>query len=353
MKNFLRYFHPEHFTKVSHQLIFFTVSFIIFLILLYKPFVEFHPNDKAPALHPINQQVLDAWGKQPVPVKTGMTITDIIKFDTIKSEFTINAIVWFIYDSTTISQETINKFEFSKGEFITKSEPRLSIIEGKTVLAQYTIRLQFGSLFDYVRFPLDDHQIFLYLTNPAVSAQEVIYVADPKDYIVANTITMAGWNIVGNTVSTGYLEIDLGSNKNIDQPFVHFTIDISKQDIRQLALILFPLLFLFFMGLFSFSVPNAEISVTMPIASIGGLFAYSFVIQTLAPSVGYLMLSDSLFLFFLVTTFIIFLVSALSAVSKNIISRRTLNNIEGITILLLYIAFVVYWYYLTHIKYFI
>lgn len=217
-------------------------------------------------------------------------------------------------------------------------------------MALYTIRMQFSTILDYARFPLDDHRIFLNLTNPAASAQELIYVAAPTDYVISENIYISAWQVVGHAVESGYAPVTLGKDTIMQQSKTVFALDLSKKDLRQLSLILLPLLFLFYLGLFTFSIKDITVAMTIPLASVAGLFAYSFVIQTLAPMVGYMMMSDYLFLFFLFSSFVVFFVKSLEAVPETMLSRRSLRRIEGLTILGLQILLIIVWYYLVDVR---
>lgn len=341
---------PDRFSHVTYQLFFLGITCATLIALLYRPVVEFHPVGKQPIIAPVTQELITQWNKKPVHVNVGMHITDFLKFDTIKNEFIINAFIWFTFDPRAISADIIDKFTFTKGDIVQKSHVTLKKISDAATLALYTVRIQFSTILDYSRFPLDDHRIFLNLTNQTATADELVYHADANDYIISQNIYVSGWDVVGHTVKSGYAIIPLGTDKKMLQTKTVFTMDLSKSDLRQLSLIMLPLLFLFYLGLFTFSIRDITVAMTLPLASISGLFAYSFVIQTLAPMVGYMMLSDYLFLFFLCSTFVIFLVKALAAVPEHLLSRYHLKVIEGLTIVGLQATLLIVWYFLVDVR---
>lgn len=349
MKQYLAYLDPQYYTSVLYQLCFVGVTCVALALFLYKPFVEFHPVGPSPHVTPVTSQVLADWKKEPVHVQVGLHITDFLRFDIVKNDFIINAFIWFAFDPKKISLEALEDFGFTKGEIIQKSKARVSQ-QQDTTIAQYAIRVQFATILDYERFPLDDHRIFLNLTHPSLTADMVMYESSPENYSISQNMYLSGWQLQGHTVTAGYSSIPLGKDMTVLQPRAIFALDISKQDMRQLALILFPLLFLFYLGILAFSIRDMTVNITLPIASISGLLAYSFVIQTLAPAVGYFMLSDYLFLFFLLSSFITFFVEALSAIPERILSKVTLERIEGTTIFLLHVGLVAVMYYLTDVK---
>ncbi|HZW60889.1 MAG TPA: hypothetical protein VFF04_01565 [Candidatus Babeliales bacterium] len=347
MKRIINILYPERYISVGHQLIFLIITCGILSALLYKPVVEFHPIGAQPNIKPASE--LTTQKKKPAQVNVGLHITDFLRFDTIRNDFMINAFIWFEFDPQIIKLETIEKFYFTKGDIVHKSDAMLTK-KGHSTIALYTIRVQFSTILDYARFPLDDHRLFLNLTNQAVSAEELIYIANPNDYVISENIYISAWQVVGHAVESGYAPVILGTDTTMLQSKTVFALDLSKKDLRQLSLILLPLLFLFYLGLFTFSIKDITVAMTIPLASVAGLFAYSFVIQTLAPMVGYMMMSDYLFLFFLFSSFIIFLIKSLEAVPETILSRKSLRRIEGLTIVILQILLIVVWYYLVDVR---
>jgi hypothetical protein len=309
----------------------------------------FNPSGPSPFVKPVTPEIIAQWGTAPARVKVGFNMNDFLLFDIVKNDFVMNAFIWFKFDPKEVSAETIDKFAFTKGDILKKSDARITTANGITTVF-YTIRVAFSSIVDYTRFPIDDHTLFLNLTNPAVTAEQLIYDVDHEGYVVAESLYLTGWNVVGHeTKSSGFSTINLGDNQTITQPKTVFSIDVSKQDLRQLALIFLPLLFLFYVGLLTFAIRDAAVAMTFPLASISGLFAYSFVIQTLAPAVGYFMISDYLFLFFLISSFIIFLVGSLTVIPEHIIAKKRVAQIEGMTVLILHLTLIGLWYYLTNI----
>jgi hypothetical protein len=344
MQHKLKYYlYPERYSNVIYQITFILITATLLSIQLHKFVCGFHPVGNEPRVVALTAQPIAGFAQQPYRVQVGMHITDFLRFDTIKNEFIINAFIWFLFDGSKVPLKTLEQFSFTKGEIIHKSEPHITK-QGALTSALYTIRLQFSTILDYARFPLDDHRIFLNLTNPNVSADQIIYEAAPNNYLLSQNIYISGWQVVGHKVTSGYAAVPLGDAPSLLQPKTIFSIDLSKGDLRQLSLIFLPLLFLFYLGLFAFSIADITIAMTLPLATVSGLLAYSFVIQTLAPAVGYMMISDYLFLFFLLSTFIILLIKALIALPEHILSKLTIRRIEGVTIVLLQIALIIVWH---------
>lgn len=337
----------EHLTSIPVQIILLVLSFIILALCLYKPITHFQPIDNKPAIETLENA---ASAPDLIRIRTGLTITDFLKFDAIKNEYQVNAIIWFTFDPQRVALEAIEKFSFTKGELVKKSDPIITkTVDGKTT-ALYNIRVQFITIPNYKRFPLDDHYLFLNVTNTAFSTTNAIFEVDENGFGLAENIYVPGWQLVEHSARAGFINAMIAPSATIMQPKASFAIGLSKQDYRQLLLIILPLLLIFYFGIFAFSIKDTVLAITLVLASVSGLMAYSFVMQTLSPQVGYLMLSDYMFLLFLGTIFIVFFVVALDATPEHILSKRALERIKGFAIIFLYAALILLWYYLTHIK---
>lgn len=336
----------EHIQSMPVQISLVLLSFICLALCLYKPIIQFQPIDNKPTLQiPTAQEVHNS-----VCIKTGMSITDFLKFDAIKNDYSINAIIWFVYNPAQITQESIDNFSFTKGDVLKKSDAKISNLPDGNTMAQYHVRVQFTTIPNYKRFPLDDHYLYLNVTNDTLNGEKVIFEVDAADYTLSPNLYAPGWAIAEHEARAGYAITHLSSTQTIKQPKVVFSIGLSKQDYRQLLLIILPLLLIFYFGIFAFSIKDIALAITLILASVSGLIAYSFVIQTLSPAVGYLMLSDYMFLLFLGIIFTIFFVTALNATPEHIVSRKTVEMIKGISIIVIYAALIGLWFYLTHMK---
>jgi hypothetical protein len=335
----------EHITSIPVQIALLIASFIILALCLYKPITQFQPIDSKPTIQtaPANQPGL-------ITIKTGLSITDFLKFDAIKNEYQVNAIIWFTFDPQQAPLDLIEKFSFTKGELVRKSDPVITKNADGTTSALYYIRVQFTTIPNYKRFPLDDHYLFLNVTNTALGSRNAVFEMANDGFTLAENIYVPGWQLVEHSARAGFATVMDAPGSTIMHPKASFAIGLSKQDYRQLLLIILPLLLIFYFGIFAFSIKDTVLAITLVLASVSGLMAYSFVMQTLSPQVGYLMLSDYMFLLFLGTIFIVFFVTALDATPEHILSKKAVARIKGFTIIGLYLALIILWYYLTHIK---
>lgn len=332
--------------SVPFQILLLILSFLLFIGFLYRPIVDFEPVNSQPAIFEAPVHFADT--KPAIPIKTGLAITDFLKFDVIKNEFEVNAIIWFIFNPQQVSQEMIEKFTFTKGDITYKSNPVVTQIDATTKKVLYFIRVRFSTIPNYRRFPLDDHYLFLNLINTQMLSEKIVFEVD--EYILSPNLYAAGWTIVHHESRAGFGKTEIGENQILVQPKVSFSIGLAKRDFRQLLIIMLPLLLIFYCGIFALSLKNIGESIALILASITGLTAYSFVIQTLSPSVGYLMLCDYMFLLFLAATFMIFFIIILDAAPEHILSKKALETTKAFAIIVIYVLILAAWYYLTNIK---
>ncbi len=279
--------------------------------MLYLSVITFDAADLTPPIKHNEQLQQGA-----APVKVGFVVTNMPKFDISTNEFTIDAIVWFEFNSTKLSLDTIDTFSFDRGKIDQKSDPVIAK-EGPIWLVRYRIRLEFSTPLDHRLFPLNDHTLYITLKNEHVSASKVSFSADPRAFYIDPTVQTDVWSIVGKRTESGFFEDRLGefTNWSLTYPAVVFSIDLAKQGLRKVFLIMLPMLILFILASCSFSLDPKEFSSSVLGLSTGtltGLIAYRFVIEAVEPNVGYFTFTDHVFNLFLLALFVIYLVNLLA-----------------------------------------
>lgn len=342
-------FNPSKFITVHYQVVLLVVTTLLLIGSLYHPMNDFYPVAQEPHVITITDDMMKKWTTPPTIVKTGLTITDFSKFDTLKNDFIAHVIIWFEYDPKKISQAEIDTFSFVRAEILKKSAPFIKHEADGAVFVQYYLTVQFATILDYHRFPLDDHSLYLTLINP-IEASKMLYSVDPADYRVVDSLDVTGWSIVNLSAKNGYEVDHLGKKYTAEYPKVVFSIDLSKHDERHLFMILLPLLFIFYFSMFALSIIDFMHAITVIVTTVSALIAYSFVLQSLSPDVGYFMVSDYFFLAFLFLIFIIFLIVLLTAPDHGH-TKEKIKKIRGLATPLLYGALVLVWYYLTNVLY--
>lgn len=313
-------------TTVTFQLILMAISSVILTALFTYTFYKFDTFEKLPYLetnYPQSSQV------KPNTIKTGLYIRDFSTFDIREGEFVFDGTIWFQFDPKEISLDNIKKFTFAKGKLEFISEPRLRK-EGVFDYVYFDIRLSFKNDLDNRHYPISDHAVYIILENRFFSANQVKFESNRSSLVFPKNFKVIGWNLHDYKVYSGFVneQVDLTNPKNkVSYPSVIFAIDLDNIDIEHLITLIFPLLLIFFLNVFTFSMnpfTYMQSIISISIGSIAAMIAYKFVIEKDAPNNDYFMVSDYLFYIFIAMVFIIFLfnidATKLSGRKKEIVS---------------------------------
>ena len=290
------------------------LSAAILSFLLYKASTTVRSQDNVPELHSLTPEKVESFGGSPAVVQVGLYIKDFTEFDMLTNKFTFSGILWFLFDPSIISLDTLSKFSFQKGQIIYQSPPNTRIVEGK-LLARYDIRVSLKTTLVYSLFPFESHVIHITLDNNAVTPGELVFESSNNNITVSPDVATTGWRLTETEANAGYsfaqLEKQPGEN-DVYHPRLVFSLEYAHTGLRQPLTILLPLILIFYMAIFSLAM-NREKSFTsilaLSTASVTALLAYRFVIENLAPKVGYFMLSDSIFFLLLIATCIVFFIN--------------------------------------------
>jgi hypothetical protein len=314
--------------------------------LLYYPTTVFSPADPAPEVQPLTPEAAKKIGisSKSITVETGMYIENFHEFDLTNNNFVITASIWFKFDPSVISLDTIGQFSFDKGDILSISKPDTKFID-KLLFAQYRIKLKFTTNLNHKTFPLNDHRIYLILTNKFISPKEIIFTASESGLTLSPNMIIAGWENVGHAVMTGYTQAQLerhDTKTTIYNPVVVFSIDFIRSGMRQIFVLVLPLFFVFFLALMTLSLDPAEFAgmrISLSIANISALIGYRFIIENISPKVGYFLLSDHIFNLFLALVFMVFFFHIATL-------KKAPAFLRGMYLILLHVIFLSVLYYL-------
>jgi len=285
-------------------------------------------------------------------VNTGLYVNNFSKFDMVKNDFEIDAVLWFEFDPKEITLEALGKCSFSKGSLsdeilLSQYSPYVEK-RGNRVFARYNIKLNFVSNLNYSMFPIDAHRLYITLNNKHFNdelGRNVVLKVRDENFIVANEVYTPGWQVVNKAVRYGHVEDSLNNDQgiNLNFPRVIFEIDFSNHSFKDIFLLIFPLLILFFMGLLTFAfISHREKGgqvrmrgLTLAASSISALVSYRFVIANLSPSADYFMFIDYIFNLILLCLFVIFIIQCLFLNKK--------FNYSGITLISFHVLFIASW----------
>ena len=317
-------------TKLQISLI--VISLFLLILMFYFPSLKFNSKDPKPIIHPIKPI---ASKELIVEVETGLFIKNFSEFNVIENLFEINGIVWFEFNPHQISLDLIEQFSFEKGTIIKKSKPEIKIINEK-LLARYKIKVRFKTDLNYQYFPLEDHNLYLVLTNSHLNPKEIVLTSLNTDLTSAKNISTRDWQLINSEVNYGYIESLVDEEtplKNTAYPAACFNLFFTKIGIKNLLIIFIPLFVAFFLGLFSLMLEdiNKKGILSLSVGSLTLLVFNLSVIEKLTPKTSYFCLSDSIFTLILTSVFIMLLVNIA------VIKQTSIKIFEKIRLLKSYI----------------
>jgi len=335
-------------SKLPHQVIFLIISIITISILFVLPLKRFNTTDIKPEFLSLvqtkteEQKVLSA-----SEIKVGLFVTDFPLLDIVEGKFILDGILWFEFNPHAISLENIGNFTIEKGEILKKSEPKTKL-EKHLAFAQYQVRIEFKSDLDYRLFPIEDHRIFLMISNKTITPNEAIFTSYKTNLSISKNLHSVNWLNTGYNVDYGYTEAKLDKyspHKTTRSPIVLFAFDFKQNGFKALVFIFAPFFLIFFMACFSLLI-NIENGRAILSLSIGSFTLFTFalaVIQGLSPDVRYFTIADKIYsiLFlgiFLILLFNISLLRILSVKNQTKISFDKLK--KRLQIIRAYIFFI-------------
>ncbi len=237
-------------------------------------------------------------------VITGLHIAHFSEFDIAKNKFVMDGTIWFLFNPTEVSLDTIKKFNLFNGSILHISDA--AVIDHKdSKIAQFRIRIDFHTPLNYRLFPLDDHRINLIIYNRFLS-DDVVLQSNKNDITFSESMFLPGWKIVRHNIRTGIKKLILERNNekysDLQQEAI-ISFDCERTDPSIMINILLTLLLMLFLSMLTFS--SDEDSVLIVTVGIVALIGYRSVMQTMAPpQVSYFIYSDYMYLFALVSVII-------------------------------------------------
>lgn len=293
------------------MLLYMFVIFILFFLQTANGLLKFNASEPIPAIsHNVPDNKLP-FGNGVAVVKSGLFIKNFLEFSEKTSTFELDGIIWFQFNPTIISLDDIAHFRFVNGTIVSKTLLNTRLL-GDQLLANYDVRVKFGSTLNDQYFPLNDHRIYLILKNDQLTPEEIHFEVDMTALGIAQNVKPSGWRPVEFEVWPGYLtnQLDQGVQKKlISYPSIVFGLSFAQRSANSVMIVLAPIFILFLFGLLSLLIQNQPtLQFSTSIGSLTGLLVYRFVIQTVIPIVGYFTLTDYMYLIFIVSIFIILII---------------------------------------------
>lgn len=289
-------------------------------------------------------------------VNVGFHINNFWKFDVNNNDFVVDAVLWFSFNPGNVSMDVIDKFEIENAEIIKQTGPILRMV-GDKLFAYYYLRIQFKSLIDYRNFPLDDHRLFIIITNKTI-AKEFLYTADKESFSKQPFFHyLKDYKLIGYNARFGYQNLPLhfwDQRREVSYPAVVFSLDFKKSGFGDILVVFAPLFLMFFFGIMSLilDIVYETTIVSLSLGSLSALVLYRFILQGVSPAGAGFTTSDKSYFIVLVLSFFVFIAEiGLLGYAKNDSARnKRANMIRKVLLLVILITIVAFMYHLLPTK---
>lgn len=270
------------------------IIFTILYLLIFFYWQHDHMPSSDPIPQPLNISEKDAAIASNVEI--GLYINNFPTFSFEKSNFVVDAILWFKFPRGAESLKTLESFSLANlllngnSQCINISKPIIRLIDGQ-VFATYAFLANFTGHFNQKNFPLGDHTLSIVIQNKTASPYELNFTSKDENLILNKENLEIEWTPYKTEVKTGYFKAALAGARSameISYPVSVFTIYFRNTGIRDLASLYFPLLLVFFIILFCLLLDISDPSRLSYIATaVPILVLFRMVIDGVSPSVGY------------------------------------------------------------------
>ena len=330
--------HPKKLVSSLYIFSWMAATSLCLSYFIYRNTSTFFSSDRPIHISHITLEKKKEFGGAPAVVRVGLTISEFRVFKMAQNEFVFDGVLWFKFDPSHISLATLGQFSFDRGEIIYQSKPT-TFLQNGNLFARYDIQVKFLTPLSYREFPLDDHQIVIALTYKNLSPSDLTFVVRDGDFVLIPNMESVGWGEYEHFAEAGYLSVgysETDPDQKLNYPSVLFTIDYGRQgNVRNSMIILFPMLLLFFISLFSLILDREKwftTVISLPTQTIAGLVGYRFVMEAMSPTVGYFMYSDYFFFLFLALMFCVLLIHSVATHISVLVRQLIIAGFNGVII---------------------
>lgn len=312
------------------------ITFICFITILRQAYAKFRPQENRTQIQSLSPSRIQMFGGVPAKVIIGLYIEHFSQFTMLQGKFAFDGLLWFEFNPITTSLKDIDDITITSGKIDKKSIAFTKYLDATTMVVCYHVSITIDTTLNYKRFPVDSHFVGVWFTHRTLSPKDIIFESAVSNLMLDPRAQQSGWIVAGLRVFSGYLPYNLSSADNRKDyffPYLLFSIDYARNSFRDGLTIFMPLLFMLFLALFTFSLDPTKMFATVygiAAGSISGIVAYRFVIESMAPKVGYFMISDYCFFLFLILALIIFFTNLFADTLKQIHLTLTVVGIHTI-----------------------
>ena len=273
---------------VYFQMLCMIISIVWMGYVIHKSLEAFQPTEpSATDIIVVTPPIYRQLGGFATFVTIGLYIDQFHTFDITNNLFIFSGYLWFRYPTGALLMQHLEQFSLLQGDIIERSPADVKLADGQ-MLVTFHIKAKFSSPLNYKNFPFDDHRLRITFLLKYFSPEEVLLDSSVRDFIVKPDLSSRGWHQVAQDTSTGYIKSSIDAydkRDDIYNPAAMFIIDYDGIGYRLVMSILLPLLLIFYITLFGFSLDDAT-ALRNATGSVTGLLGYRFVIDHLSPSVA-------------------------------------------------------------------
>jgi hypothetical protein len=247
----------------------------------------------------------------PANVRVGMWLVNVEKVDLAASSYRLDFYLWFRFNSSEISLEEVEGFEFTNGA------PSKYEVDRADGYLEYRVRGDFIKTFDFSRYPYESHELSVELEHKNLNASYLIYQVDPESN-VDDAVNVAGWD-VGN-FETGITEHSYGDEAY--SRFV-FSLMLKRPVISAFIKSVLPIAVITTISLLAFFISPQNFAQRIGLGVTTLLSATAFHLSLLSgiPPTGYLTLADRMMLS--IYTIFLYNLSASVYIMKLVDAKKT------------------------------
>jgi hypothetical protein len=270
-------------------------------------------------------------------INCGFFLKNFIEFNHISNKFIAIGSIWF--ESYPEIANDLDNFSIGEGSILYKSAALPLKINGQNIV-KYEVKIEFLSNLTYKFFPLEDHLIFFTVSNQYLAEKGFCLKSSRKDFNIAKTMNVDGWELSSHRVISGYEDIKMGESSFYNNSLL-FLMDFKQNSNRFFLLLIMPLLICMFISFISFSFDPRELDLTtgnLLLNAITAMIAYRYVIESSSPKVSYYIFSDIFFYHIMLFSCLAFFV--------NSFYRNQIAQLINWVVFLFYLSFVLSWHFI-------
>ncbi len=253
----------------------------------------------------------------PATVEVGLYIIDVARLDLKENQFFADFYIWYKWKKSPGFAWNPDNIEFMNGNIEFASKLATDTLPNGKEYASQRVKGTFRGKFNLHSYPFDTQTLPIVLEDQENAAKRMVFIPDPdlpesRRWVEAD-VQVPDWNISGTRaeVDIHHYDTNFGdstindSNRNSHYSRFNFNIQLKRFFIPHLIKFIIPLLVIAGMAYTVFFINAKEFEAQCAIC-VTALLSAVALHQSQAnalPAVGYLVLSDKIFILFYITIF--------------------------------------------------